>query len=349
MYSRSWLYIFVLFVPCLRAQRYAQECVSWQKLGAMMEQEDTLEVACAVNSQCSGFDCRGNYSYSGVYNIFSDTTVECCFGIWMDPCSNPTALTVYMETFGEVKASFLKTVTDDETFQFQGASFSLAVGTADAFIAITMDPATVDGVQAVRLGMKLKVRVSVASTELWPDSMQVTLIPESEVPLPPCIPNIPLPAHTAGTCAQNTPGSVNVPFRARFPGTACQSGDLNGCRDGEMCVKTAGSGSNYVCVCMRDYVYSFGRQMCVKEQHIFNESIPYFDGEKTQPASATKGWKLPVVATVVAVLGVIVVVVIVGLVRKYKKHRSQYGQHELLLNNGDDDPALASDDAMITA
>jgi hypothetical protein len=72
---------------------------------------------------------------------------------------------------------------------------------------------------------------------------------------------------------------TSVLHTARFPGTACQSGDLNGCRDGEMCVKTAGSGSNYVCVCMRDYVYSFGRQMCVKEQHIFNESIPYFDGK----------------------------------------------------------------------
>lgn len=36
-----------------------------------------------------------------------------------------------------------------------GASFSLAVGTADAFIAITMDPATVNGVQAVRLGVRV--------------------------------------------------------------------------------------------------------------------------------------------------------------------------------------------------
>lgn len=62
-----------------------------------------------------------------------------------------------------------------------------------------------------------------------------------------------------------------------------------------------------------------------------------------------EGWKLPVVATVVVVLGVIVVAVVAVFIHKYKKHRSQYGQHELLLNNGDDDPAIANDDAMITA
>jgi hypothetical protein len=41
-------------------------------------------------------------------------------------------------------------------------------------------------------------------------------------------------------------------------------------------------GGQWLELCVRVhacYEYSFGQQMCVKEQHIFNETIPYFDGK----------------------------------------------------------------------
>ena len=48
--------------------------------------------------------------------------------------------------------------------------------------------------------MKLKVRLTMLGHEIWPESLAVQLIPDTEIPVPRCDKSVITPPHKAGTC-----------------------------------------------------------------------------------------------------------------------------------------------------
>ena len=45
-------------------EKYVHECNVWQEVVDEVEEEPRLTVDCAVNQDCTGFDCKGNYTYN---------------------------------------------------------------------------------------------------------------------------------------------------------------------------------------------------------------------------------------------------------------------------------------------
>ena len=67
-----------------RPHEYRRECVVWDHISSMLEKKPNMEVYCQKNTQCTGFDCVGNYTfrviiYSVLKYLYSSFCRPHCF------------------------------------------------------------------------------------------------------------------------------------------------------------------------------------------------------------------------------------------------------------------------------
>jgi hypothetical protein len=346
--------ICLIKVSCLLSEKvphYDNECRVWQNVTNQLDKEPNVQMICTPNPTCTGIDCRGLYTYEGMYTGFKKFEVDFCFGMAILPCSHPVSANAHVDIPGKDK-HFQATVNKSETVKIPGAHYDIGgqnLGSADGFVVIDMTNTTIKGKPYLKMGMKMKVRVQgpIDSIVLWPEALQRTLMPDSLIPIPPCKLDV--------ATAISDPGCHKIAVTTRKPGkptktppttttmspsSVCATNKAYECRTNEMCKPFKVGSPKGKCVCMVGYQETGILPICTP---IFGTTaLPiYIDGNGPENGGTTGNHMYIIIGSVLAVV-VIVSIIFAVVIIQYKRHQSRYGQHSQLMNNeeedDDDDP-----------
>jgi len=251
------------------------------------------------------------------------------------PCQKPPNMEFYVELI-DTNSSYSANVSQDGQYEIPGASRSIGgLGTSTAFVVVTMELETINGQQYMKLGLQLKIRVTtIIGLETWPASMQRTLMPPANIPVPPCESTVLTPHHVPHACQKyiptpTPPTTTTTPNPSAPPEQTCDPNAMHACSMNEECGMNGNK--EYVCTCMQNYIRL--KDTCWP---IMGTEIPTYHIDPIENKTSNSSWIIIVcVLTLLVLLGGIVGAV----VWRYKRYRERYGQHSMLMTSDNDDDA----------
>ncbi|CAH1791690.1 unnamed protein product, partial [Owenia fusiformis] len=170
------------------------ECAMWKSVTNNLTHNPWILMHCTDHSSCNGFDCAATYSNNGYITSMQDFSLSFCFGLVLNQCDSPLNMVTFMEV-PDKKINFTKKFYEfyeDVTYQIPGTTYDLGVGTADAFVDVTLEKS--DDGKFITIGLLLKVRVKVPTLPAqWPDELQRAVLPTTTIPAHPCKSKAPMP------------------------------------------------------------------------------------------------------------------------------------------------------------
>ncbi|KAL5019850.1 hypothetical protein ScPMuIL_002742 [Solemya velum] len=322
-------------------------CTYWSNLAKRISADyssNSFHSSCTDPPQnektCAKLNCSGEFRYKTGFSSNPLFQMEFCYGLTLNHCE--PSIDYYL-VVPDKNISFHDRVKSNTSIKVNGLSYSLfdGLGRAEVYLHFEL----VRRNSTVELAVKSKVKVVRGYKESWPEALQLTLVPETQIPIASCPPgktDSPIPAHVPKTqCnAIETLQPVTTTTKSPTQKRTCDPASLAPqCRREEKCQQN--SSGKGMCVCKVQYSLNSETGECENTVTTTTKaSVPVETptviskpGVTSQTTKSHSKKTVIIAGTVGAV--VLVVAIVVAVIVGVRKRRARTFRHHLLLDTDD--------------